>query len=372
METERQTCRDLSVVTVDGRRGTGKTHLAVAICHTYGATLVEVGPLFRLLVWQLRRSPSLTVARATKNVLRLMASGQLVFGPLDYSSPCGLRISLRGRDLIRQLWNPKLDSLLSTISASPKSRPSIALLIRAVSTSRPLVAVGREAGTEFFQNAGLKFLLTSQNDVREARKRKQLSRINGNTTDPVDTSEPALAIRAHHDSIEIDTTDLPPGEVFAQAQSFIDRKLGWKRMGAAGNDERVNTLSDAQEAVLQFYKRFELPIPSSPELLNVGRVSNLASWIKEEATELAKARSIESQADAFADILYFAIGGFVELGVDAGTVFRLVHEANMNRKTTQGEVIRHPTSGKILKPPAWKSPIGDIRQLLASLPDRKS
>jgi predicted HAD superfamily Cof-like phosphohydrolase len=96
----------------------------------------------------------------------------------------------------------------------------------------------------------------------------------------------------------------------------------------------------------------------------------MASWIKEEATELIKARTIESQADALADAMYFVIGGFVELGLHAGTVFRFVHQANMKRKTTRGRVIRHPASGKILKPPDWRSPVEDIARLIIETPNK--
>lgn len=126
-------------------------------------------------------------------------------------------------------------------------------------------------------------------------------------------------------------------------------------------------LSAAQDAVTEFYKKFDLPFPSSPTRMNARRSKFVSAWIIEEARELESASTIEDQADAFADILYFAMGGFVELGLDAGKVFGLVHRANMKRKTGKHKVIRHHRSGKILKPRDWKSPVADIRKLVSSI-----
>jgi predicted HAD superfamily Cof-like phosphohydrolase len=131
-------------------------------------------------------------------------------------------------------------------------------------------------------------------------------------------------------------------------------------------------LSRAQEALSQFYREFELPAGSGPVRLQPARVHLLANWVVEEANELVAAETIESQADALADIIYFAIGGFVELGLDASSVFSIVHEANMKRKGPGGMIYRNDV-GKIVKPPGWVSPLSGIRALVVGskrAPDR--
>lgn len=372
MKDRNSTGLDRGVITIDGRRGTGKTRLAIDICRTYGACLIELGPLFRLLALELKRRPSLTVAEAASNVLHVLRDGQLCFGPLDYSSPCGLRITLRGKSLLRKLWDPGLDSILSEIAMSPEAICYMSAVIKPLSVWRPLVAVGREAGSQFFRNAGVKFVLTSTDEVREARKQAQLTRLSGGPVNPVDSSEPALVIIRDSKSVYIETTQLPPEEVFVRAQRVVENDLGWARSGGSEESKGSNLLGNAQEALLSFYRRFGLPVHTSPKRVSSHRVRNIASWINEEARELVDARTIEDQADALADVLYFAIGGFVELGLDAGSILRVVHEANMRRKTVYGDTVRDPISGKILKPAGWKSPIPRIRGLVTLATNRSN
>lgn len=364
--------RDLGVVTIDGRRGTGKTRLAVAICRTYGAGLVEVGPLFRLVALEMRRSASITLMRAARKVHHSLSNGELLFGPFDRSSPCGVRISSCGQDIVRELWHPSLDVLLRKISSSKQAVSAVTPLVKILSASRPLVVVGRQAGSAFFSNAGLRFILTSHDYIRDARKRPQLSRINGDTPHEIDSSEPEFARPQDRDSIEIDTSDLQPADVFSKAQDSIERELGWAPFSEHEYLNESRMLSEAQAALRRFHKRFGLPIAAHPTRLKPPRARSMATWIMEEAQELLDAKTIEGQADAFADTLYFAIGGFVELGLDASEVFRHVHDANMKRKAPDGTVLRDRKSGKILKPPAWKSPTEQIKRLLLDARTRKS
>lgn len=356
--------RDLGIVTIDGRRGTGKTRLAVAICRTYGAALVEVGPLFRLIAFEMQRAAPLTLMRASQRVHRSLSNGDLTFGPFDRSSPCGVRISINGKDMVPELWHPGLDVLLRKIAESKHAVSAVAPLVRILSASRPLVVVGRQAGSAFYTNAGLKFVLTSHDYIRNARKRAQLSRINGDIPLEIDSSEPEFVRSRDRGTIEIDTTDLRPDAVYLRVRSSIESELGWASSSKSDYSNESQMLSEAQSALRQFYKHFGLPIARKPKRLRTQRVRSIVSWIREEAQELLEAETIEGQADALADALYFAIGGFIELGLDASEVFRLVHLANMGRKASDGTVLRDRKSGKILKPPTWESPTEKIKKLL--------
>lgn len=221
---------DPGILTVDGRRGTGKTDLAIKICRTYGAALLELGPLFRIVAWQRSQSPTRPMSTAVDRSLHLVMSGDLTFGPLDHRSPGGLRISFRGRDLTQSLWSSDLDAGLSRLAGSQTIAKEIRPLIRLLSTSRPLVVVGREAGSKFFPRAALKLVLTTHDCVREARKQRQLvhfssgSNYEGNS---VDSSEPKLSIRTPSDSMIIDTTKLTSAQLFAKVAHIVDERLRW-------------------------------------------------------------------------------------------------------------------------------------------------
>lgn len=120
-------------------------------------------------------------------------------------------------------------------------------------------------------------------------------------------------------------------------------------------------IDDAQRAVSEFSRLFNLPISDSPRKLKRERVELRAKWMSEEIDEFRKADDIVDQLDAIADLLYYAIGVFVEMGVDGGRVLHLVHEANM-AKVRPGEKPLFDADGKVLKPESWRSPKEGIRK----------
>lgn len=78
----------------------------------------------------------------------------------------------------------------------------------------------------------------------------------------------------------------------------------------------------------------------------------------EEVNEFLDADTIEGEADALTDLLYFLLGAYVEMGIDADRIFKIVHKANM-RKLEQGTLLDDDT--KIGKPEGWKPPEPEIR-----------
>ncbi len=105
-------------------------------------------------------------------------------------------------------------------------------------------------------------------------------------------------------------------------------------------------------------------------MLAPDRAAKRYNWMLEEIEEFRKAGSIHDQADAMVDLIYFALGTLVEMGVRPGRLFDIVHEANMKKLWADGKVHYAP-DGKVMKPPAWSPPepqlIQEIdRQLKAS------
>ena len=125
-------------------------------------------------------------------------------------------------------------------------------------------------------------------------------------------------------------------------------------------------INDAQQAVQKFHRVFNLPIGKKPHKLDKNRVEIRVKWMIEEITEFIQAVDLVSQADAIADLIYFAIGVFVEMGVDGENVFELVHQANMKKSISKGKIL-HNSEGRILKPDGWISPDKKIRELLSEI-----
>jgi predicted HAD superfamily Cof-like phosphohydrolase len=124
-------------------------------------------------------------------------------------------------------------------------------------------------------------------------------------------------------------------------------------------------LSDAQAKVRAFHQKFGVEAPSSPawpNSISQVAINRRCRWLSDELEEIHRARFLEDDnefmaevADGFIDIIYFALGGLVELGIDGGPLFDAVHAANMTK-------IKLPGVDKIAKPPGFVPP--DIAALI--------
>lgn len=109
------------------------------------------------------------------------------------------------------------------------------------------------------------------------------------------------------------------------------------------------------DMVQQFHRVFGHPAPTQPTFQDRQAAINRGHWIISECIELADATTLEAQADAYGDILYFAYGGFVNLGLPPKPVFAAIHAANMRKVQPDGSVLRK-ADGKIIKPADWYGP----------------
>jgi predicted HAD superfamily Cof-like phosphohydrolase len=116
------------------------------------------------------------------------------------------------------------------------------------------------------------------------------------------------------------------------------------------------SIDRAWEDVRAFHLAFGAEAPEAPELLHADLVERRAAWIEEEAEELREAPTIAEQADAFIDIIYFALGGLVNLGVRPERLWDIVQNANMAKLWPDGKPHHRPGDGKVLKPDGWQDP----------------
>lgn len=113
--------------------------------------------------------------------------------------------------------------------------------------------------------------------------------------------------------------------------------------------------------VREFHEAFGHPVGNRPAMLGPERVKPRADWMAEEVEEFKQARTLEDQADAMVDLLYFALGTLVEMGVEGETLFHIVHRANMGKLWPDGRARFH-ADGKVQKPPTWRDPGEALRQ----------
>ncbi|MCV9999452.1 hypothetical protein OE766_14495 [Pararhizobium sp. YC-54] len=115
-------------------------------------------------------------------------------------------------------------------------------------------------------------------------------------------------------------------------------------------------LDHCLEMVIAFQTAFSNPISSNPRKLAADRLSTRVEYLLSEVRELEAADSIEAQSDALADLIYFALGAFAEMGIKPQRVFEIVHSANMSKRFPDGSVRHLPINGKVAKPAEWVGP----------------
>lgn len=115
-------------------------------------------------------------------------------------------------------------------------------------------------------------------------------------------------------------------------------------------------LKNAYEAVLEFEEAVAPhEIPEEPTQLTLEQVEHRISLMVEEIIEFKEAETLVDQADALIDLIYFAIGTCVKMGVEPGELFNIVQAANMAKIWPDGTV-HYREDGKVLKPEDWEDP----------------
>jgi predicted HAD superfamily Cof-like phosphohydrolase len=119
-------------------------------------------------------------------------------------------------------------------------------------------------------------------------------------------------------------------------------------------------LDDVFDQVRDFHVRFGHPAENSPVMLMKERAEARAAWMREEVDEFLEANDVVDQADAMIDLIYFAVGTLVEMGVRPAPLFDIVHRANMTKLWPDGAP-RWREDGKTIKPPSWVDPAEALR-----------
>src|SRR5256885_10536197 len=120
-------------------------------------------------------------------------------------------------------------------------------------------------------------------------------------------------------------------------------------------------LRTAYDDVKEFHARFRHPVREAPALLTAERAAARAAWMQEEVAEFLAAHTVPDQADAMIDLIYFALGTLVEMGVRPEKLFDIVHGANISKRPANGAMV-FAADGKVEKPEGWVPPETRLRQ----------
>jgi len=121
------------------------------------------------------------------------------------------------------------------------------------------------------------------------------------------------------------------------------------------------SLDQTWEKVREFHEKFGHPYRDLPRFMHSERAEKRYNWMQEEIDEFLEAEDIYEQADAMIDLIYFALGTMVELGVKPDQLFDIVHRANMEKLFSDGTP-HYNNEGKTIKPENWEDPYPKIKQ----------
>ncbi len=119
--------------------------------------------------------------------------------------------------------------------------------------------------------------------------------------------------------------------------------------------------------VREFHDKFGHPCPAEPVMLERKRALSRAKWMNEEVAEFLIADDIYEQADAMIDLMYFALGTMVEMGLEPDELFSIVQNANMSKLWADGKPHYNPKDGKVIKPEGWEDPTPKIKTYIDSI-----
>ncbi|WP_221091639.1 (d)CMP kinase [Deinococcus aquaedulcis] len=190
------------IVTIDGVAASGKSSVSAGVAQALGVPYVSSGLLYRAVtLLGLEAGAALHEPAALLDCLQANP-------PRLEALASGNRVWLGQRDLTPDLHSTRVDRGVSVVAALPEVRAWVDAQLRTLPA--PLVAEGRDMGTNVFPHAQAKFYLTASPRVRAQRRAyerpEDVAAIEAALTerDRLDTVQSAPAADAH----VIDTSEL--------------------------------------------------------------------------------------------------------------------------------------------------------------------
>ena len=157
------------IITIDGPAGTGKTTVAHKLANRLGLDFLDTGAMYRaaaLIAIEQEIDPT-----AGATVAEAVTAAGLRF---DWQADPP-RLMLGDRDPGRRIRELDVSSIVSIVAGRPELRRILIEQQRQIAAEHPrLVTEGRDQGSVVFPDAGVRFYLDAQVEVRARRRAAQL------------------------------------------------------------------------------------------------------------------------------------------------------------------------------------------------------
>lgn len=219
------------VITIDGPAGAGKSTTARLLADALSYVFLDTGAIYRTVALLARRRG---ITWDDPAGLGALAAGlELTFSP----HADGVHVVANGEDVTRDIRLPEISQGASKVSAHGPVREALLELQRKIGRQGRVVAEGRDTGTVVFPDAGAKFYLTADAQVRAERRAAEL-RAKGTPAsveetlaeilerDARDSQRQVAPLRKADDAIEVDTGHQSPTEIVGKMVALVRARGG--------------------------------------------------------------------------------------------------------------------------------------------------
>ncbi|MBO2444570.1 (d)CMP kinase [Actinomadura nitritigenes] len=202
---------------MDGPSGSGKSSASKGVARALGLRYLDTGAMYRAMTWWMLRNG---VPVEDADAVAARAGDPVIVSGTDPDAPS---ISVDGQDVSEPIRTREVTNAVSAVSAVPAVRARLVALQREIMTDGGIVVEGRDIGTVVAPDAPVKVYLTASEEVRAARRAKDLAADPGASVtvtqaeqarrDRLDSTRKASPLAKAADAHEIDSTELGLAEV---------------------------------------------------------------------------------------------------------------------------------------------------------------
>lgn len=179
-------------IAMDGPAGAGKSTLAKLVAQRLGYLYVDTGAMYRALALKALR---LGIDPADDEALAAMAGKTSV--RLERGVGTSNRVFLDGEDVSAEIREPRVDRIVSRVSAAPGLRKYMVQAQREMGRAGGVVMDGRDIGSYVLPDADVKLFVTAS--LAERALRRQQQQAEAGHTVPLAQLEAEIARRDEQD-----------------------------------------------------------------------------------------------------------------------------------------------------------------------------
>lgn len=221
------------IIAIDGPAGSGKSTVARDVARMLGFHYLDTGAMYRCVAWYALEAG---VAADDAPALARIAREERIAFSHEPGNPLATGVSIAGRDCTHEIRTPRVDRVVSAVSAVPEVRDALVEQQRAIAAGDDIAMEGRDIGTVVFPDAEVKVFLTATPAERARRRAAQNAEKGYGETDPdviladivardeADSTREVAPLKPAPDAVVLDTTGLAIDEVCARIAALAEGK----------------------------------------------------------------------------------------------------------------------------------------------------